>query len=175
METMGQEKIEIVMLPPSSWQEYKALRLRALKTEPQAFSSSYEREVAYPDDKWQQRLRDVESGKSWIFFGKLNDKLVGMTGAYRDEEDIQNHQVWLWGVYVDPEARRKGIAKLLMEKILGELKGHSDIAIVKVGVNVDQESAKKLYEKFGFKATETELLVLGDGLEHEELILELTL
>jgi len=175
METIDQNKIEIVTLPVSSWQEYKTLRLRALKTEPQAFYSPYEKEAAYPDDKWQQGLRNAESGKSWIFFARLNDKLVGMIGGYRKEEDVQNHRVQIWGVYVDPEARRKGIAKSLIGKILEEFKKQSDIAVARIWVNIDQEPAKKLYEKFGFKVTETESLILGDGLEHTELIMELKL
>ncbi len=175
METVGQDKIEIVTLPVFSWQEYKELRLRALKTEPQAFYSSYEKEVVYPDDKWQQRLRNVENGKSWMFFARLNGKLVGIVGGYRSKEDIHNNRVQIWGVYVDPQARRKGIAKSLMEKMLEELKKHSDIAIVRTEVNVDQQPAKKLYEKFGFEVAGTESLVLGDGLEHKELIMELRL
>ena len=173
METVNQDKIEIITLPVSSWQEYKELRLRALKTEPQAFSSLYEKEIVYPDTKWQQRLQNVESGKSWIFFGKLNGKLVAIIGTYKDEEDMKNYQVWIFGAYVDPEARRKGIAKLLMEKMLGELKKHKDITVVKLGVNINQESAKKLYEKFGFRTIKTETVLFGDGLKHEELIMEL--
>ncbi|KAM7192006.1 hypothetical protein V8F33_008584 [Rhypophila sp. PSN 637] len=35
---------------------YKPFRLRALKTDPSAFSSSYERELAFDDDKWRSRL-----------------------------------------------------------------------------------------------------------------------
>ena len=175
MENVDQDKIEIVTLPVSSWQEYKELRLRALKTDPQAFASSYQKEVAYPDTKWQERLQGAMDGKSWIFFARLNGKIAGMTGAYRDENDIKNHQVWIWGVYVNSEARRKGLAKSLMAKMLEELKKREDIDTVKVGVNLDQEPAKKLYEKFGFKPVETELLVLGDGLEHEESIMELIL
>ena len=175
METIDRNKIEIIMLPISSWQEYKTLRLRALKTEPQAFTSPYEKEAVYPDDKWQQRLKDAESGKTWMFFARLNGKLVGMIGGYRNEEDVQNHRVQIWGVYVDPEARRKGIAKSLIEKILGEFKKQSDIVIARTKVNIDQEPAKKLYEKSGFKVTGTESLVLGDGSEHRVLIMELKL
>lgn len=42
--------IQIIKLPPERWNEYKTLRLRALQDDPQAFGSSYAKEVAYPDD-----------------------------------------------------------------------------------------------------------------------------
>ena len=47
-------KIQIIKLPPERWNEYKALRLRALQDDPQAFGSSYAKEVTYSDEKWQE-------------------------------------------------------------------------------------------------------------------------
>ena len=37
-----------------SWEDYKNLRLEALKNEPQAFGSSYKDQVNNADDIWQQ-------------------------------------------------------------------------------------------------------------------------
>ena len=52
-------------------QRYKAFRLLALETAPEAFGSNYAREAAFTDDMWQARLRNpdattfliVESGR----------------------------------------------------------------------------------------------------------------
>ncbi len=164
--TMNQA--EIIQLPLENWQEYKELRLRALQTDPQAFSEPYSRPVAWPDEKWQQRLQTANEGKTTnILFARLDGKLVGMVGFYRDENDFANHSAQIWGVYVDPEQRGKGIAKSLFSAILEKLTSNPDINLVKLEVNTDQESAKKLYASFGFVAICDRQLLLGDGLTHQ--------
>lgn len=167
------EDIEIQTLLLSGWQEYKKLRLRALKTEPQAFLSSFGKESAYSDEKWQQKLRDADNGKNWIFFARDSDgKLVGFVGGYRDHNDLQNHSAQIWGVYVNQDMRGKGIAKALMMRIIKELESDPDINLISLEVNVDQESAKKLYELFGFKETSTYSSILGDNKKHRILKME---
>jgi ribosomal protein S18 acetylase RimI-like enzyme len=155
-------------LLPFQWQEYKEIRLRALKTEPQAFLSPYEKEAAYPDEKWKQRLETAGKGRSWVFFAKNEeDRLVGIVGAYRDDDDLQNHSAQVWGLYVDRETRGKGIGKALMTKVLGELESDPDIKTIILEVNTDQEIAKKIYEFFGFEVRATYSQKLGDGKEHQ--------
>lgn len=168
IETNQKLNIEIFQPLPSQWQEYKELRLRALKSEPQAFASSFERESAYPDEKWQQRLKESGNGKSWVFCARnVDGKFVGMIGGYRDDNDIQNHSTQIWGVYVDSEMRGKGIAKALMGKILEEFDRNSDIETVILEVNSDQEVAKKLYKSFGFEEVTTYPHLMGDNQEHQ--------
>lgn len=41
-------------------QQYKNFRLHALKTEPEAFASTYEAELAFPDEVWNARLANPE-------------------------------------------------------------------------------------------------------------------
>ena len=43
---------KIITLPPERWREAKQLRLEALLAEPSAFASSYEDELAFPDEVW---------------------------------------------------------------------------------------------------------------------------
>lgn len=168
MKHVNAVNFEIISLPLYRWQEYKELRLDALKTDPQAFLSTYEKEFSYPDEKWQQRLKSANEGKSsWMYFAQLNGKLVGMIGGYQDEDDLKNHSVQIWGVYVDTEFRGKGIAKALMSTLLEKLSENKYITVIKLEVNTDQRSAKKLYERFGFEASKTIPLVLGDGKKHE--------
>ena len=44
-------------LPPESWPEYRALRLRALQDAPAAFGSSYAGSLAHPAATWEGRLQ----------------------------------------------------------------------------------------------------------------------
>jgi hypothetical protein len=61
---MGTDKIQIGRLPPEKWQEYKALRLRALHDDPQAFSEPFDKAVAYRDEGWKQRAAEAYEGTS---------------------------------------------------------------------------------------------------------------
>lgn len=140
----------------------------ALKTDPQAFEETYEKSAARPDDKWQEGLKLANEGKtSWMVFARLNGKLIGMAGGYRDEGDLKDHTVQIWGVYVDPQERGIGVAKSLITALLEKFKGDPDIERVKLEVNTDQEPAKKLYESFGFKVSDTKIMTLGDAETHQ--------
>jgi ribosomal protein S18 acetylase RimI-like enzyme len=165
---------EIITLPAEKWREYKKIRLNALKTDPQAFLSNYERELVYPDSKWKERLNKANEGKtSWMFFAEMNGEVVGMVGGYRSEVDIKNDSAEIWGVYVEPKVRVRGIAKALMAKIVEVLNAKPEISTIKLEVNVDQQAAKKLYEHFGFQTVGTSKIILGDGNEHKVAAMEL--
>jgi ribosomal protein S18 acetylase RimI-like enzyme len=169
IKTHSETKAKVLTLPTSAWKEYKELRLAALKNEPQAFGSSYERESAYPDEEWQERLKEAAEGKRHIFFARLDEKLVGMVAGGRDYEESNSNVAYIWGLYIDASLRRKGIAKLLMSKVLEELSKDRGIQTIRLEANVEQESAVKLYESLGFKKTQAFLRRMGNGLEHQEI------
>lgn len=158
--------VEIVRLPITEWQSYKSLRLRALKEDPQAFGSSYEKEIQHPDEKWQSRLADNEL----LVFAKMNGLVVGMMGAFQTDSDKISNSATVYGVYVSSEARGKGISGKLIEELLNLLKGN-DIATANLTVNKDQQAAVGLYKKYGFWVTGEEESIMGDGLKHTELLM----
>jgi hypothetical protein len=74
---MDTDKIQIGRLPPEQWQAYKALRLRALHDDPQAFSEPFEKAVAYPNERWKQRATEAYEGKeSLIVFARAGEQLL---------------------------------------------------------------------------------------------------
>ena len=112
--------IEIVKLTVNDRQEYKKIRLDALRNAPQAFGSSYADNREKPDSYWQSRLEDAANGNgSWLLFAKENQQLVGMIGAFiKNEPDTAS----IISVFVTGEARGKKISKMLMNAIITELK-----------------------------------------------------
>jgi ribosomal protein S18 acetylase RimI-like enzyme len=168
-------KIKIVELPVSDWREFKKIRLGALKKEPQAFGSSYAKEAAYPDTKWQERLRDGESKKGIYLFAKLEGRIIGMVMGGRTDEDKKEHLAHIWGTYVDSKAREKGIGKELMQRVIEELGKDTDVQRIRVEVNPEKKPAVKLYESLGFKRIGIMTTKIGDGLERQELEMEKSL
>lgn len=159
------DNLEIISLKPEDWKQYRDLRLRALKEEPQAFGSTYADNSKHPDEYWQQRLEDtLNKNAQWLVFARLNGVLVGMVGAFVEKEPENAHVIV---VYVTPEARGKSISKMLMKELLTRIKTNNVIKKITVDVNPEQEAALNLYKNSGFQVIKQYRMTLGDGKEHE--------
>lgn len=76
-----------------------------------------------------------------IFLAFEDVKLVGFIGFKPGKIEF---------IYVDPDKQGRGIATMLMEKALNELKRP-----IKLEVFINNKQAKSLYKKFGFKTIKT--------------------
>lgn len=168
---MANSDLQIITLPPTQWETYKHLRLRALQEEPQAFGSSYADTITKPNSYWMDRLTDAEQGNSWSLFAQQNDHIIGMIGGFK-RNSAQKDIVNIVALYVVKEARGKGVAKQLLQTLLAEFKKQTQIKKAKLSVNPNQIPALKLYEAFGFNVVGKENTELGDGQLHTELIME---
>jgi RimJ/RimL family protein N-acetyltransferase len=163
--------VEIIRLPVESWKDYRDLRFRALKEDPEAYSSSYEEARSRPDESWKRRLSAALEGKdNWLLFAKDGEKLVGTVGAFLEGEHTDTATVV--GVYVPREERGRGISRQLMEEMLRRLSGVPGLQRVKLMVNVDQLPAVGLYLRLGFRETGRQLSESGAGLPIEQMEME---
>lgn len=87
----------------------------------------------------------VVDEKSYTMLAKIDGKTVGYVNF-----SIAVDEAELIKIVVDSGYRRQGIATKLLDKSLSELK-NSGVKIVFLEVRVDNESAKKCYEKMGFE------------------------
>jgi ribosomal protein S18 acetylase RimI-like enzyme len=165
--------IEIIQLTPDDWQAYKALRLEALHTEPQAFGASYASNLQHPESFWRGRLAESALGeKSWLLFARHGGQLVGMIGAYGSDDPAV---VSVISMYVQPAHRGKGISKQLMRALLDTLRQHGQFERARLTVNPQQTAALNLYEGFGFVTVGTEHALMGDGNYYDERVMEVRL
>lgn len=154
--------IEIVRLPAEEWEAYRTLRLRGLKEDPQAFGMSYEESVTFPPERWQSRLREAgTTGRNWLFFAREGDQLVGMIGAYVDEDDPPE-AARIVAMYVIPEQRGRGIAATLVRAVLDALTA-AGFKKATLQVNQVQKSAIKMYQRCGFRITGEAQFTTGSG------------
>ena len=141
----------IITLPPDRWREAKQLRLEALIVEPAAFASSYEDELAFSDEVWIARLTSTyERDGNLTFFAEVEGELVGMAGAGWSGKAKLRHVAEVYSVYVSSRMRGRGIATLLMRRLLDELRSLEGIEKLSLGVTSDNTAAVRLYEKLGF-------------------------
>jgi len=137
--------IEIKILLPERWEEAKRIRLRALQTDPIAFGSSYEEEVRLSEADWKSRMKNAIFAVS-----KEEDRAVGTITHTFGDKIKGKHVARIFGVYVDPEYRRQGLGRKLMERALEVIRKNKEIVKVQLMVNQEQEVAIKLYKSFGF-------------------------
>lgn len=153
--------MEISKLTPGEWEQYKQLRLEALKEDGTAFGESYAESSQRSDEEWQRRLTNP---KNHIMVARDGDRLFAMAGACQEEGEKVRHIAYAWGVYVNKDYRGKGVGKKLMEALLEEVRKNNEIEKVNLNVNTIQQSAVKLYEKLGFEIVGTlhKELKIGD-------------
>jgi ribosomal protein S18 acetylase RimI-like enzyme/8-oxo-dGTP pyrophosphatase MutT (NUDIX family) len=147
-------------LRPEDGEAFIALRREALEREPFAFSSSAEEDRALSLDF----LRRTLAGTNQAIFGGFAGTLVGSAGVYQDTQRKAAHKAHVWGVYVAPPHRRRGLGRSLMTAVLQFARGLPGVSQVHLGVADRGRAALALYERLGFVTwgTEPAALRIGD-------------
>ena len=169
--------VSIIELPPDRWREAKRLRLEALREEPSAFASSLDEEGAFSDELWRARLESARNrAGNLTYFAELEGELVGMAGASWPDRAKIRHVANVYGVYLRPALRGRGIAAALMRALLDELAAGTQIEKVGLTVNQDSPAAIRLYERLGFEVVGRAARDLKlDGRYYDLLYMELHL
>jgi ribosomal protein S18 acetylase RimI-like enzyme len=127
----------MISLRPATLETVRPLRLRALRENPEAFGSTLEREQHLPDADWDFWVRD-----SLVAFA--GDTPVGMANLKLDGDGAQ-----LFGMWVAPEARGRGVGELLVNALI-ERAGDRPIVLC---VEETAPAARRIYERLGFTPT----------------------
>jgi ribosomal protein S18 acetylase RimI-like enzyme len=139
----------IQRLTPSHVVEYRRIRLRGLRESPTAFGSSYEEEVKRPIKMFVARLEQAD-GK-WAFGAFENNRIVGVITLIREEGKKERHKASIFGMYVEPKMRRKGIARKLLRRAIKTARRVHGIKQLRLSVVETSRPALRLYESEGFK------------------------
>lgn len=160
----------IKQLNKNDWKQFKDIRLEALQNSPTSFSSLYEEEISYPEERW---INFHERGE---FFGAFIDgNLIGSGRLCLRTSKSSQHKSEICGIYVKPEYRSNGVAKKIIEVLVGhgKEKGCTQIHLGCVTINI---SAVNLYKKCGFEIYGTEQNAIKiDGTFYDEYLMFLKL
>jgi ribosomal protein S18 acetylase RimI-like enzyme len=137
---------------------YCDIRLEALERHPDAFGASLDDERDMTPDDVADRL-----ARSTVFGAFDDGALVGVAGWYRLSGDKLGHRGALWGMYVRPGARGKGLGAALVRRVLDDARGQ--VAQLHLTVAAGNGHAQRLYERAGFASygVEPRALKIGDG------------
>lgn len=136
--------VTIRRLVASDAEDYRTIRLAALAREPDAFGSVYDVEVARPLSAFAERLET-----SVVLGAHIGERIVGMVGLKRETGPKDSHKGFVWGLYVRPSARGRGVARALMQALIAA----ADAGIEQLTLTVVEgnEAALRLYRKLGFE------------------------
>jgi ribosomal protein S18 acetylase RimI-like enzyme len=136
----------IKRLAPGEGALMRDLRLRALADAPYAFGSSLDEEAGYTTERWEAWAADPNGA---VFVATSEGLAVGMAGGY-----MSNGMAHLWGMWVDPSARGRGLGRPLVERVLGWAR---DQNMTRIDLHITEcpqtRAAAALYEKLGFTDT----------------------
>ena len=139
------EMSAITRLEPVEWERYRALRLRSLSEDPDAFWNTFEEEEGLKEEEWRKRLSENPT-----YVAVLGGEDVGAaTGCPHYDRDGAAALVGMW---VAPLARGRGLACALIEEVIvwAREEGFPHLFL---DVADENTGAIKLYEGMGFRPT----------------------
>ena len=145
--------VDVRRVRPQETDELKAVRLAALLDAPSAFGSTYAREVVLSDDDWRRRADGSSTGDAQTTFLAWHDGHgVGIVGAHRSAEAPTT--VELVSMWTAPQARRSGVARLLVGAVVDWSFADGSTESVSLWVTRGNVAAQTLYESMGFRTVD---------------------
>lgn len=154
----------------SEIRKFAALRLLALKTDPASFGSTYEREIAFTEHQWRERLStdkratfiaavvDPDSDQEWVATTAVLTPSEMTFDALAPLRNIgvgkDGHIYILVGMWVRPEYRRRGLGKRMIEEVFEWVRRDGTVwkdKFVALQVSENNDSGWALYGKMGFE------------------------
>lgn len=140
-------RLSVHHVEPDHWRSHRDIRLEMLRDSPDAFWVTLAEETALTEAQWRDQLQ-----RSWLVQVREGETVIGSAGLGPHWEPGREQTATLWGMYVTPAARGRGVGELLVHAVLAEARrrGHADIVLEVVNTNA---AAIALYERCGFVAT----------------------
>ena len=134
-------------LDEDDWERLAEIRLRALRSDPEAFASSLAREERFREQHWRMRLRS----SPWWVARTSGGGSVGLICLIEEpgSPSTDRHVVALW---VDPGARRQGAGTALLAAARAEAVA-AGAETLSLWVREDNAAALRLYAHLGFEPT----------------------
>ena len=156
-------RMDLRLLTLDDAEAFWHLRLEALCNDPASFADSTEEHLETTVESTRERLSKSDAACNFVIGAFEDGKLIGTAGFFRRPNNKERHKGHIWGVYVRPKSRGKGIASALMKEIVRrtrEIDGIEQITLV-ASANLP---AQRLYKALGFESygIEPHSLKIGD-------------
>jgi ribosomal protein S18 acetylase RimI-like enzyme len=122
---------------------FRAIRLEALRANPELLRSTFELEDKLDVAWFASRLEDAH------VMGAFRDgELVGTAGFSIQQGQPNAHKGRLFGMYVRSSSRNLGVGRLLLNAVLDVAR--KNVELIQLSVVRENRPARRLYESAGF-------------------------
>jgi ribosomal protein S18 acetylase RimI-like enzyme len=149
---MADEQRAVTIRPARAdeWGRWRETRLRMLRDDADFFSTRYDDMVREPDQMWRDWVGEAAAGaQKTLFVAEEDGDWLGVVGAFVRINPLEVQLISMW---VDPQARGRGIAQDLIRAV-ARWAGDRGSDTVVLFVQEANEPAQQLYERAGFKRT----------------------
>lgn len=130
---------------------FYAVRASALEQSPQSYGNHLEQWRSAPQAQVVSMIEDALASPDNAIVGAFADgALLGMGGLNRERKLNVVHKATLWGLFVVPEQRRKGIGRQILGHVIEIARGVAGLDYVRLIVTATDEPARALFESVGF-------------------------
>jgi ribosomal protein S18 acetylase RimI-like enzyme len=148
------------VLTADDWSDYRETRLVALRTDPDAFGSAFERESEFTEAEWRARVTPQGGA---VFAVDGDDGIVATGAVITDWQDASVRV--LVAMWTEPSDRGRGHGRMIVEHAIA-LARASGAAAIRCSVTEGNDGAARLYESCGFIPTGARDERESDGLCH---------
>jgi ribosomal protein S18 acetylase RimI-like enzyme len=144
------DAVAIRQVRADEWRRWRETRLRMLRDDADFFSTRYDDMVREPDQVWREWVADAAAGdQKTLFVAEEDARWLGVVGAFAR---VNPREVQLISMWVDPQARGRGVARDLIRAVAGWTAKRGSTRVV-LFVQEANKPAQQLYERAGFRPT----------------------
>jgi predicted adenylyl cyclase CyaB len=140
--------VNVRRLQPDDAPAHRALMLEAFAGHPEAFTSTADERAALPLAWWQARL--APGSREALFGAFVGDRLAGTVGLALEPRARTRHKALLFGMYVAPAYRARGLGGRLVDAALQHARATPGVELVQLTVTDRNVAALELYRSRGF-------------------------
>ncbi len=153
----------IERLSPRHAADYRTLMLEAYAAHPDAFTSTVAERKKLPLVWWEARLSTEPDARKLVLAAFDGDELAGVVGLSFERREKARHKATLFGMYVRPQWRSRGIGRQLVLSALTHARQQPGVKVVQLTVTEGNIPAVALYESCGFIPFGVEPMAIGVG------------
>ena len=138
------QRLHLHPVSPEDWESHRDVRLAMLQEAPDAFWFTYADEAAYDEADWRERIEGA-----WLVQARDASGVLGSAGLGSHWEPERAATATLFGMYVAPPARGRGVGEALVRAVLEHARrlGKSEVVLEVTSSNT---AAETLYARCGF-------------------------
>ena len=169
---MDKNDIYIRPLTPDDWEDFRAIRIRAVNMHTGYVLVKPDETEKQPSEHWKETL-DGQGKQVFGLFDK--DKLIGITAALTWREDPTGKTGIMAMIFIEPEYRGKGYSSFFYKVCIDFAKNYLVWDKLAIGHRKGNEPSRKGMTNHGFQFTETKEIDWPDDTRDIEYRYELDL